>query len=201
MYIGLRGGSSGGNDSLDISIWGAQLEIAKFPSSYIPTVASSVGRNADVLTYSAAGIDTFPMTLSAQYVQSVDQSSGSGISFILALNEDTTASQDEMYFRGQQAPARYEGVVYSGTSLEVDITGGTTAAGVLRTLTMAVALNDVEMYVDGVSVASDVSAALPAAPTLINIGMNTISGNQAYGNIRNVRIYNKRLTDEQVSKL
>jgi hypothetical protein len=66
---------------------------------------------------------------------------------------------------------------------------------------MAVALNDVEVYVDGVSVGSDTSAALPAAPTLMNIGMTVYGGYQAYGTVRNVKLFDERLTDAEVADL
>ena len=202
ITIGLRGGATGGNDSLDILIWGAQLEVAAFPSSYIPTEASSVTRNADLLTSSAVGVaDTFPMTAYAEYIQSEDQSSGATTSYVFSVNENATPNQDEFYIRTRQPQTDYQGVVYSGASLQANINGGTTAAGVLKTLTLAVALNDVEMYVDGVSVGSDTSAALPATPALISVGSQAGGGTPAYGNIRNVKIFDKRLTDAEVSKL
>ena len=39
----------------EIEVWGANFEAAAFPSSYIPTVAAAVTRNADVLTFPSAG--------------------------------------------------------------------------------------------------------------------------------------------------
>jgi hypothetical protein len=44
-----------GNGSGNVFIWGAQLEVGSFPTSYIPTTTGSVVRSADVCSITTAG--------------------------------------------------------------------------------------------------------------------------------------------------
>ncbi|MFA6161788.1 MAG: hypothetical protein WC766_06530, partial [Patescibacteria group bacterium] len=56
-----------GDDASGLYVWGAQLEVGAFASSYIPTTSASVIRNADILTYPTAGnVDTNIYTAHAQ---------------------------------------------------------------------------------------------------------------------------------------
>ena len=49
LQIGNRGGFTNAN-SISVDLWGAQMEFGSIATSYITTVASSVTRNADVIT-------------------------------------------------------------------------------------------------------------------------------------------------------
>jgi hypothetical protein len=52
QIYGRDGGPFIGNNINGIFIWGAQLEIGAFPTSYIPTTSTSVTRNSDVISRS-----------------------------------------------------------------------------------------------------------------------------------------------------
>ncbi len=49
-FVGTTDGGFGGDATSNILIWGAQLEAGAFATSYIPTIASTVTRSADVAT-------------------------------------------------------------------------------------------------------------------------------------------------------
>jgi len=51
----LRGNTTGGSQTADFYAWGAQLEEGSYPTSYIPTTASAVTRNQDVISASNIG--------------------------------------------------------------------------------------------------------------------------------------------------
>jgi hypothetical protein len=61
------------------------------------------------------------------------------------------------------------------------------------------ATNDFESYESGQSIGTDTSGTVPAVDT-IEIGSQA-NGGQPNGHIRNVKIYNRRLNDTQVSNL
>jgi|GEM_PF-5414235 len=70
VYAGAIGTAVAGNS---VYAWGAQVENALYPSSYIPTAASTVGRSADRLTYpcnlSALSSDADDFTLYARFAR------------------------------------------------------------------------------------------------------------------------------------
>ena len=180
-----------------ILVWGAQVEAGSFPSSYIETAASSVGRNADVLTYSAAGIDTFPMTVSADFVTShVHTVNG----FVMDVSDNSSSDRGGIYVATNNALGSLTRGTVGNNSDVVDTTSLT--IGTTYSAALVWALDDIEFYVDGDSKGTpDTDAGVGSGLSEIAIGAKYDSTTHLYGNIRNVKIFNKRLTDEQVTKL
>ena len=75
-------GPFAGDGTSGMYVWGLQLETGSFPTSYIPTVASTVTRAADVATLANTGSSIFP-TSAFTTVNSPFGTAGGGTSFKL----------------------------------------------------------------------------------------------------------------------
>lgn len=59
LDIGLRPAVGGSTGTVSCYLWGADVELGAYASSYIPTTSGSVTRNADVLSFSAVANGTY----------------------------------------------------------------------------------------------------------------------------------------------
>jgi hypothetical protein len=171
----------------------------QFPTTYIPTTSSSATRNADVLTYSATGnADSFPMTVSAEVTpaQVADD-----FGMIVQIDDGSATDRVQMLGSGTNnyKARHYVQTPAGGQSSFTSDTGP--IVGETYTATMVVATNDGEGYIDGVSFGTDTVLAVPTGLTTIRIGSDNASTVQPNGHIRNVKMYNRRLNDTQVSNL
>jgi len=197
LYWGIGVETSG--DVIEVAFFQMEPE-ADFPSSYIPTDGSSVTRNADLLTAPAAGnADTFPMTVSADYILNnpavslyrlVTVSDGTNDNRINMLTDTSGGAQEPSLFVRSSA-ANVASITSSVAGVE----------GASSTITGVVAANDFELYQDGASVGRDAAGAVPSGMTVINIGSQYDDSGQPYGNIRSVKIFDERLTDAEVADL
>lgn len=183
-----------------IEVWGAQIEQAAFASSYIPTVAAAVTRNADSLTYPAsgniaAGVGTIycDADVATGAVQSVavrtwSYDPGDGLSGVsLELSNGTNVAQ--MFSGGQ-------GVV-NGSALS------TTASANISKLAGSWAVNDLAVAVNGAVEGTDATANVPSGLTnaVLRIGGDSVFGAELFGTIKNVRIWQRQLADADLQAL
>ena len=183
-----------------ILVWGAQVEAGSFPSSYIKTEASSATRNTDLLTYSAVGVaDTFPMTLSADVIPS--QIVGTSDIF---LGIDNGVNVPRIQLRTvtlSGVPRLLVSPDAGGNTVLIDATSSM-VAGTTTAIAGAVSTTSSRLYVDGLPDGpEDTSSTLPTTLSTIRIASRYDTGSAPFANIRNVKIFDKRLTDAEVSKL
>jgi hypothetical protein len=187
-----------GDGTSGIFIWGAQVETGSVATSYIPTVAATATRNADVI--SKTGVSGF-----------IGQTQGTLYAEVLANNFSATnrrvlcissSANDRIVLSsliGQQN--RYQAVVVTGGSVQAQIvTTIDYAENTPIKMAVAYANNDVVFYVNGVQIGTDTSATIPVS-NRVDVGSQIGVEQFINGRIRAAAIYPTRLTNSQLQSL
>jgi hypothetical protein len=178
-----------------ILIWGAQLEAGAFPTSYIPTVASTVTRAADVASMTGTNFSswnnpttgTFVSNFRAQTPATFSINGAGGSSDRLIFIEDSGV-------RIRQQLCTAGPVVYDQTPTTVySKTAANEFAFALASGSQASALNGT---VGGAGTATSIFT-----PTSMQIGRETAFGNYLNGSLARLAYYPVRLPDAQLQAL
>jgi hypothetical protein len=186
-------GSTGDNTS-GIFIWGAQLEQASFQSSYVPTVAASATRAADVLTYTA-GV-SYPIQLWSEFERAVDTG---GLETFLSIDNGSTADRGELFIGSTDVARLFvrENLV---AQADVSVTGAVAINAVTK-LAGRVATDDVRAARGGTLSDADTSAVLPASPTRIVVGSTNGTASFSFGYIRRIAVIQGAGADAQLQSM
>jgi hypothetical protein len=173
-------------------VWGVQTEVGAFASSYIPTTTASVTRNADVLTYTFAG--------------NADATQGACYAELSLLTQGAPAAS--IWFVGFGSgigPLRIGG---SAATTTIGTNDGTNLANKtgLTDLTTGVRKRAASWGTnqavtgDGATVATAVFDG-DIGSLAVSIGCTPGGAAQAFGTIKNVRIWKDNLSNNQLVDL
>lgn len=175
-------------------IWGAQIEVGAFPSSYIPTTTASVTRNSDSLYYhSVSNVVSFQGTVVVEFVSNT---STAFTGFIWATQSDTD-NFIALLFDGTNLIARkcISGVNYDATIPFVYTTGTRYKAA------LSWGKVGVSVALDGVIGTANTNNTQPNIGTNHYIGSDGAGANQAFSFIKRTRYFKKQLTYRQLKEL
>jgi hypothetical protein len=176
-------------------IYGAQLEVGSYATSLIPTQASSVTRNADVI--SKTGISSL-----------IGQTEGT---VFVDINVDLSYTQTDMRFINV-SDGTSTNWWFIGTNVSNQIrfyykTGATTYVSQLITLTsgrhklaFAYKSNDYVAYVDGTQVHS-LTSLIVGATSQVDLGNNFAGSGVSKQFINSAQLYKTRLTNAEIASL
>ena len=169
-----------------IYLWGAQVELGAFPTSYIPTIASvPITRSADLCSITGSAFTSF-----------YNQPAGTVIANIYSCN----GIQPRFNSFGPSRTLellKFNGIAYHNGTNETNITFTATfpcKVGVTCTL------NDSIGVFNGVLGGSRTSLIMPS-PTYMNIGCYLDNALQLNGCISSIKFYKKRLTNAKLQSL
>jgi hypothetical protein len=173
-----------------VHIWGAQLEAASFPSSYIPTVAASATRAADVLSYTA-GV-SYGLSLWAEFERAVD--TGATETF---LQIDNGGNSNAALICVSAADVAQVFQVTSSVAVAQPSVAGALAINTAYKVAGRYGLDSVQIARGGTLGTEDTSASEPPSPTVLRVG-SASSFQVSFGYIRRAAVFNSALTDAQL---
>jgi hypothetical protein len=186
-------GSYTGDGESGVIVYGAQLEAGAFATSYIPTEATTVTRNADVATMTGTNFsDWFNASEGAFYGEAVvgRQVSAAGTGVYVASNAVTNSMS--MFYRGSGATGAQ---VVDGGATQADLspTGVLTANQVFKSV-LAYKVNNFAASGNAGTVVTDAAGTVPTLDRLL-IGTNV---NYLNGHVRKISYYPQRLINAEV---
>jgi hypothetical protein len=185
-----------------IYIWGAQLEAGAFATSYIPTVAATVTRNADVASMTGTNFSSWfnagEGALYADYNTATSSGSGDGLGNgrgAANINDGTAANR----IRLASSIDGYQ--VVSNSTIVANITVGSIAANTNYKMAAAYQVDNFQMSRDGVLGTADTSGVLPFGLNAMNIGTSNVTSGILNGTIKKIAYYAKRISNAELKAL
>ena len=178
-------------------IYGAQLEAGSFATSYIPTVASTVTRNADVATMTGTNFSTWYNQSEGVFVADADSVVGNlaAINIPASASDGTFSNFIRTYiFSGVRGASVTTGGV---TQADLSVAGHTSNA--ISKWAFAYKANDFALSVNGAAALTDASGTVPVVDRL---GIGSLNNaNQLNGHVRTIAYFNTRLPNAQLQTL
>jgi hypothetical protein len=179
-------------------IWGAQVEVGSYATSYIPTTSASVTRNADVI--SKTGISSLiGQTEGTLFVDVYRPTSNSPFIFMLANSTGANAYLNSLYLYQVDTSQLTFDVFVSG-ALQASIATSSSGLSVGRhKIAFAYKQNDFVLYVDGTQIGTDTSGNVP---TLSAFEVNNVDiGSTSNFDINSVALWKTKLDNATLAQL
>lgn len=189
----------GGTNSLtaDVLVWGAQLEAGAYPTSYIKTEASTVTRAAE--SSSTTGIADLLGDSEGTILFEASTFLRDDSNVAIGVSDGTPTNRIQILFNNSSESVTATVVV--GGVVQASISGNYTKGEVFN-LAIGYQENDFRLFINGVKTDSDLSGSVFPDGTLTNFrldrGYNSIF---FYGNVYNIQVFDKALTDAELQLL
>ena len=185
-----------GDGSSGALIWGVQLEIGSYITSYIPTDGNTVTRAQDTAKITGTNFTDFynqeEGTLVAHYYSTVDDG------YLAQFENVTTPGDDRIGFVNY---AGYQGFVETGNSTQASLDNGTPTVGAFNKVAFAFKANDFAVSLNSATPSTDTSGTMPTVGRMM---IGSRFGGQydiLKSSIRHLSYYPKRLSNAQLQSL
>lgn len=168
-----RGAAFAGDGTSGVLIWGAQMELGAFATSYIPTTTTTLTRNADAVSMTGANFSSWYNATSGAILARSRQSVITGTRPSIYISDGT--ANNIISLRGLAAnPELY----IKATTDQAQIDAGTLTANASFGLTGAWATDNCAAAINGGAAVTDTSATIPTVDRMLigSDGTNYLNG-------------------------
>jgi hypothetical protein len=196
VRIGIRLATSGD----EVDLWGAQLETGSIATSYIPTTAAAVTRNADVVNLSGAVSGCIGQTEGTIYAE-VDLRNTSSGKRLFLLSDGTSQNEIRVTSSATNAGDLQFAVRLAGTLIINAFSPTNVYSNGIFKIAAVYKSTDYALYVNGLQVLTSNSAGNIPACNRVDIGSQLGTSNFLNDRIRSLAIYTTRLTNSELAAL
>lgn len=176
--------------------WGAQLEAGAFATSYIPTVASTVTRNADVVSMTGTNFSDWYNASQGAFVAWFDTLLPTSQRYIYSASAGTSLANSFFQTVLSNTTDNY---VFSGGVQQARLLTGAITANTLAKTGLRYANADFAVAANGGGLQTQLSGSLPAGVNRLHIGRSAGSGNFLNGHIAKLLWYTSLTNAELVA--
>ena len=180
-------------------VWGTQFEEGSYATSYIPTSGSAVTRIADVCN--GSGNDQVINSTEGVLYAEISALANDGTFRMISVSDGTNDNRVRINYTAtnEQIQSR----VYVGGAIVSSINKSNfTDITDLTKIALSYKQNEIKFYINGELIGTDTSATMPPADTFNVLNFDGSSGsNNFYGNVKDIRVYNTALTDQELKSL
>lgn len=196
LWFGAFNGNN--NSGSQVYVFGAQTELGAYPTSYIPTIASTITRNADVSNKTGIS-DLIGQTEGVMFIESAALFNDL-TQRTIAISDGTANNRIFLFYSTTSSVISVFGTA-SGTSFPVGVSYTMVDVTQFAKIAVRYRANDISLWVNGVKRGTDItSQALPI--NFSRFGFDSGSGGSVmYAKVKQVHLYKTYLTDTEMAAL
>jgi hypothetical protein len=181
---------------IDAYIWGIQLEVGAFATSYIPTVASTVTRSADAAAITGSLFSQWYNQPEGALIAEITSNGVPSPAYLypIFINENGVVN-NVMGFASNSGVISVR--IRSGGAESMDVSSGVPMTGGIRKMAVAARANDFAFVVNGGTPLTDTSGAMPVSLNRLEIP----GSNFGSSHVRAIRYVPVRAADFQMQAL
>jgi len=182
--------------------WGAQLEAGAFPTSYIPTEASAVTRNADVATMTGANFSDWynqaEGTFEAIWSRNATLTTANSAGFPRVFEASDGTTNNLIYLSGNASSVNEVAQLTVGGSVITTRTAAVVAANTAANSVFAYKTGFISLAQNGATPSTSTAAFTAPAMTTLYLGNRNGAGRALNGHLRKLSFYKQALTSAEV---